>query len=68
MRIVQHDIRMRHTRNCNAITLIYTGAQFKRVSSNLVGPLTRAQRNYRYILTIVKYFTKHVKDYALFDK
>ena len=57
-----------HSRNHSALTPIYTGAPFERVSMDIVGLLPRTQRGNQYILTVVNHFTKHVKAYALPDQ
>ena len=55
-------------RNRGALTLIYTGAPFERVTMDIVGPLPCKQRGNRYILSVVDHFTKHVEAYVLPDQ
>ena len=47
---------------------IYTGKPFDRVAMDIIGPLPKTDRNNRYILIVVDYFTKHVEAYALADQ
>ena len=44
---------------------IYTRKPFERVAIDIIGPLPKANRGIRYILTVVDHFTKHVKTFAL---
>ena len=57
-----------HSRNCGALTPIYTGTPFECVAINIVGPLPRTQRGNRYILIVVDHFIKHIGAYALQDQ
>ena len=57
-----------HSRNCNALTPIYTEALFERVAMDIVGPLYCTKHGNCYILTVIDHFTKHVEAYALPDQ
>ena len=54
--------------NCAPKQPIYTEEQYERVAMDIIGPLPNTDRGYRYILTVVDHFTKHVEAYALADQ
>lgn len=56
---------MTNTRNRNVFIVIYNYALFERVANNIVVSLHRTQHKNQYIQTVVYYFTKHIKAYAL---
>ena len=59
----------KHTKSNRApMQPIYMGEPFETVSMDIIGPLPRAERGNRYILTVVDQFTKHVEAYPLNDQ
>ena len=54
--------------NPGPLTPIYTAEPFERVAMDIIGPLPRTARDYRYIRTVFDHFTKHAEAYALHDQ